>query len=404
MPFAPTSPPPRRVLPLIVLAQFGGTSLWFAPNAVMPAWQRDFGLPPEALGWLSAAVQAGFVLGTLVFSLLALADRLPARRVFVTCALAGAACQVATLFVPAGPHALLHLLLLRVLTGFLLAGIYPVGMKIVAQWHPQGIGPALGWLVGALVLGTAAPHLLRGLGASGDWPPVLVGVALLATCSAALMAWAVGDPPLSLALRAAPPRAKLGWRQLAANPALRASAGGYFGHMLENYSFWVLVPLIVAPRLDGAAAAYAAFGAIAAGGLGCVLGGRWVARGGRPSTGRSARVAAAMLACSGCCAIVSPWALAAPDAIFALWLGLWGFSVAGDSPQFSALNAHHAPPAQVGQVLTAINGIGFSLSILSIEISTRLATQMPLAWVLPGLALGPMLGLLGMRTLLSRSG
>src|SRR5215218_6716668 len=66
---------PRRILPVIVLSQFAGTSLWFAVNAVLPDLQQAWALPPTALASLTSAVQLGFVAGTLVFALLMLADR-----------------------------------------------------------------------------------------------------------------------------------------------------------------------------------------------------------------------------------------------------------------------------------------------------------------------------------------
>ena len=151
---------PRRVLPLLVLAQFAGTSPWFAVNAVMPDLQQAYGWPDSTLGTLTSAVQAGFILGTLVFALGGVADRFNARRVFLACALAASACTLAALAF-AGHLGALHAW--RAATGFFLAGIYPVGMKIAAQWYRGGLGGALGWLVGALVLGSASPHALRGL-------------------------------------------------------------------------------------------------------------------------------------------------------------------------------------------------------------------------------------------------
>ena len=154
---------PRRILPAVALSQFAGTSLWFAINAVMPDLQRSAGLPAATTGWLTAAVQLGFIAGTLMFALLAVADRFSPRRVFLACALAGAALAGATALLPPTVPTLIAL---RVATGVALAGIYPVGMKIAAGWYAQGLGWALGVLVGALVLGTAMPFGLRALGAA----------------------------------------------------------------------------------------------------------------------------------------------------------------------------------------------------------------------------------------------
>ena len=157
------APAPRRVLPVIVLAQLAGTSPWFAVNAVMPDLQREFGWAAADVGTLTSAVQLGFIAGTLVFALLAIADRFSPRRVFLLCSLAGAACTLAGVWSAGSFHGLL---LWRVLTGFFLAGIYPVGMKIASLWFPQGLGAALGWLIGALVLGSASAHAVRAAGAA----------------------------------------------------------------------------------------------------------------------------------------------------------------------------------------------------------------------------------------------
>ena len=296
---SPSPPPvPRALLPVLVLSQFAGTSLWFAVNAVMPDLQRELGWPASAVGTLTSALQLGFIAGTLVFALLAIADRFSARRVFLLCSLAGAACTVAAWFMVREYTALL---LWRVATGFFLAGIYPVGMKIAAQWFPRGLGLALGFLIGALVLGSASAHALRGLGGDLPWPSVMLGVAALAAAGGVLLYLCVPEPPNR------PARAStLEWRALATlwtDRRVRASVFGYFGHMWELYTLWVLVPLILATRLQGATLSLAAFGVLGAGAIGCV-GGGWAAR-----RFGSARVAGAQLAASGLCCALAPWAL-----------------------------------------------------------------------------------------------
>ncbi len=389
----PPTPAPRHVLPALVLAQLAGTSPWFAVNAVMPELQREFGWGGAALGTLSSALQLGFIAGTLLFALLALADRVPARRLFLGCALAAAAC---TLAAAAMASSFTALLVWRALTGFFLAGIYPVGMKIAAMWFPRGLGGALGWLVGALVLGSASPHALRALGADWPWQAVFVCVALVAALAGLLVIRAVPEPPPH------PPSAQgggalhlAGLSSLWRHPRVRASAGGYFGHMWELYTMWVLLPVILATRLvDGVAVSAWSFIALGAGALGCVAGGLLAPRFG------GARVAGVQLAISGACCLAAPWLLQAPLPIFLAWLCLWGVTVVGDSPQFSALTASNAPPAALGSVLTLVNSIGFGISVLSIELFVRLAQQHALASLLPWLAVGPVLGLLSMRPLL----
>ncbi len=378
------------MLPALVLAQLAGTSSWFAVNAVMPDLQRDHGYGAAAVGTLSSAVQLGFIAGTLAFALLALADRYPARRLFLVCALAAAGCTLAAAAMAAS---LPWLLFWRALTGFCLAGIYPVGMKIAALWFPRGLGGALGWLIGALVLGSASPHALRAMGAAWHWTTVFGCVAAATAASGLAVLLLVPEPAHGHTLN----RLRFGalaalWR----DARLRASAGGYFGHMWELYTVWVLVPLVLATRLAGTTVSAWSFAVLAAGAAGCVAGGLLVPRYG------SARVAGVQLATSGICCLAAPWMMDAPLPVFIAWLLVWGVTVVGDSPQFSALTAANAPREAVGSVLTLVNSIGFAISALSIELFVRLAQHQPLGHLLPWLAVGPALGLLLLRPLLRR--
>lgn len=393
---------PRRVLPIIVIAQLLGTSPWFAVNAVMPdllAAHAQSGWPQAAVATLSSSLQLGFIAGTLVFALAGIADRYPARRIFLACTLAAA---IATLAAAAMASSYAALVGLRALTGFCLAGIYPVGMKIAAQWFPRGLGAALGWLIGALVVGSASAHALRAIAAGGaavPWQAVFVVVAALCAVAGLLIVVFVPEPAAGAA-SARPPVLRLAalasiWR----DRRVRASVFGYFGHMWELYTFWVLVPAILATQLArSAAVSWWSFGVLAAGAIGCIAGGLLARRAG------SAHVAAVQLAMSGACCLAAPWLVGAAPALFFAWLLLWGITVAGDSPQFSALTAANAPREAVGSVLTLTNSIGFAISALSIEVFVRAAERMPLADVLPWLALGPALGLITLRPLLARRG
>jgi MFS family permease len=391
---------PPRVLPLLVLSQLACTSLWFAVNAVMPDLQREAGLPVTALGTLMSAVQLGFIAGTLTFAVAMIADRFSPRWVFALCAWLGALTNAAVVAALAWlPDSLDTLVVLRFATGFLLAGIYPVGMKIAAQWFPRGLGLALGWLLGALVLGTAAPHGLRALGAAWPWQQVVFAISLLAVLGGAAMVLFMPEAPRPAT------RAKLKPQALTViwhDKRVRASAFGYFGHMWELYTFFMLVPLMLAARVAGAAISGWSFVVIAGGALGCALGG-WVAlklAGQVGQSAGSARVAAAQLLISGLCCLLAPLALAAPLLLFLLWLVVWGVTVSGDSPQFSALTGSNAPRDVVGSVLTFVNCIGFAISIVSIQLYIWLLQSYSLAQVLPWLAIGPAIGLMMMRRLL----
>lgn len=375
------NPIPRRILPVIAISQFAGTSVWFAINAVMADLQRAVALPAAAVGWLTAAVQIGFIAGTFGFALLSIADRFSPRKVFLVCSLLAGALAAATALLP--PE-LTTLLVLRFLTGVALAGIYPVGMKIAAGWFAQGLGWALGVLVGALVLGNALPFVLRALGASWSWQAVMLAVAAVAAGGGLLMAAFVPDGPhLAPAARITPKALTVIWN----DRQVRASAFGYFGHMWELYAFFVLIPAIVATRFAGSVASWWVAATMGLGGVACIVGGALVRRVG------GSRVAAFQLASSGLCGLLAPWLLDAPLWLWGAWLLWWGATVSGDSPQFSALTAANAPRAMVGSVLTFVNAIGFTLSTATITLFAALAAQWPLAQVLPWLAVGPAIGL-----------
>lgn len=388
---------PPWVLPAIVASQFAGTSLWFAANAVLPDLQRELGLPAQALGSVTSAVQLGFIVGTLVFALTAVSDRFAASRVFFVCAVAGSLANLAVQMIKP-PFA--GLLALRFVTGVFLAGIYPVGMRIAAGWYREGLGRALGYLVGALVLGTAFPWLLRALGASLPWQHVLTAVSITAIAGGVVvLAFVPEGPHLARGAARFEPAALVA---AFGAPRFRASAFGYFGHMWELYAFYAFVPLVLAARLGSAPDAVRqvsgwVFAVIAAGAIGCVAGGLVSVRLG------SARVAFAQLAASGACCVLSPLAFAAPLPVFLAFLVFWGVVVVGDSPQFSALNAHHAPAARVGSALTMANCIGFAVTIVSIELLARLADVLDPQWLLVVLAPGPAVGLVAMRPLLSHA-
>jgi MFS family permease len=386
---------PRRILPVIVLSQFAGTSLWFAGNAVLGDLQVQLALPAAALGYVTSAVQLGFIAGTLAFAFFAISDLLSPRLVFFLCSLAGAAANAASYALAEG---LASLLALRFLTGFCLAGIYPVGMKIAAGWYRNDLGNALGFLVGALVLGTAFPHLLKGLGQAWPAQAVLLGVSGLAAAGGVAMLALVPDGPhLAKGARFDP-------RALAAifdAPRFRASAFGYFGHMWELYAFWAFVPLVLAAH--AAARGHQtlpvplwAFAVIAAGGIGCVAGGLASLRAG------SAPVAFVQLAASGACCALSPCLFHAPTPVFLAFLVFWGVVVVGDSPQFSALNAANAPRELVGSALTIANCIGFSITIASIELLNAMSPVLGPQWLFLLLTPGPVFGLAALLPLLRR--
>jgi len=354
--------------------------------------QRDWGLTEQSVGYITSAVQLGFISGTLVFAYLAISDRFSARRVFFTCSLAGALANIALL---AAPQGLTGLLLLRFATGFFLAGIYPVGMKIAAGWYEQGLGRALGYLVGALVLGTAFPHLIRSSGTELPWQQVMIGVSVLATVGGVLMLVLVPDGPYLPKGSAFNPRVLA---IIFRSKSFRASAFGYFGHMWELYTLWAFIPiwLLAYSEMNDITLNVPlwSFLVIAIGFFGCAVGGVISAKVG------SAKVAAIQLTVSGVCCLLSPLFFSAGLTLFIIFLFIWGITVIGDSPQFSAMNAENAPREYVGSALTIANSIGFLITVFSIQLVSFLLPLMGPQFIFWLLVPGPLVGLWMLKPLL----
>jgi MFS family permease len=228
--------PPGRILPAIIFSQFAGTSLWFAGNAVLPDLSRIWGLSSDALGYMTSAVQLGFIAGTLVFAALAISDMFSPRKIFLVCALVGAFFNAGIYFFAEG---FLSLMAFRFLTGFFLAGIYPIGMKIASGWYRQDLGKAMGYLLAAIVAGTAFPHLLKAIGHGLPWASVILSVSITAAIGGLAMFFLVPDGPYITKGSNFDPAAM---RVIFRSKKFRASSFGYFGHMWELYAFWAFVP------------------------------------------------------------------------------------------------------------------------------------------------------------------
>jgi predicted MFS family arabinose efflux permease len=381
----------RYILPVIVVAQFACTSLWFAGNAVISDIIKQFHLQPDALGHLVSAVQLGFISGTLLFAVFTISDRFSPSKIFFICAIA-AALSNGFVFIANG---LPGLMASRFVTGLFLAGIYPVGMKIAADYHNEGLGKALGYLVGALVIGTAFPHLVNGLTQSLSWKIVMAVSSVLSVLGGMLIFYFVPDGPH----RTRNSQFDLSaFAKIFRNKDFRSAAFGYFGHMWELYAFWAFVPMIITTYANmhpGIHMEYSilAFLVIAIGGLACVMGGYLSQYFG------SGKTAFGALAVSFICCLLSPFLFQASVPVFLILLFIWGMAVITDSPQFSTLVAQSAPPASKGTALTITNSIGFFITIISIEILNALRTVIDPKNMYLILSIGPLFGLIAMSRL-----
>lgn len=378
---------PKYLLPIIIFAQFAGTSLWFAVNAVLKDLQKLYIQMPNFLANMTSTVQIGFVLGTFVYALLTLSDRFSPVRVFVTSTLLAAICNLLTIFSNGNFEALI---IFRFLVGFFLSGVYPVGMKIMADWHEQGLGRALGYLVGALVLGTSFAHFIAIFSLSLNWQTVIIITSTIATVGAFLMAIFIKDGPYRRKAGKFKPSAII---EAFKHKPFRIFALGYFGHMFELYTFWAFVPIMLNDfnknmEANSLSVSLWAFLIIASGLIGCIITGELSTR------INSAYLAFICLSISLVCCVISVFMHTFSPLFFVVFMFIWGISVVGDSPQFSTLIAQNSPSESRASAITIVNCIGFAITVVSLQITHFMYQTLPLQYVYLVLAIGPIIGLI----------
>ena len=381
------------MLAALAVAEFFGMTLWFSATAVTPVLVDEFAMSAERAAWLTMAVQAGFVAGTLASAITNLADVLNARVLLFLGALTGAITNGAVLWAPSGDA----VIGLRFLTGVSLACVYPPGMKLAAGWFRDRRGLALGVIIGALTLGKAFPHLLTAIYGSAWRAPMLIASGL-AIIGGFLVLLVVRDGPYVAATAPFDPHAL---RRIFQSRGARLATFGYLGHMWELYAMWTWIAVLAtasftASGLANASAtgSIAAFVTIGSGTAGCVLAGWLGDRVGR------AQIAIWAMAASAACGALTVVVFGASPFWFFVLAVVWGFAVVADSAQFSTLVSEYSPREHVGTALTLQTCLGFLLTIVTIEVLPRFAEAVGWRWASLLLVPGPLLGIWAMRGLL----
>jgi MFS family permease len=381
------------MLAALAVAEFFGMTLWFSATAVTPVLVDEFSMSAERAAWLTMAVQAGFVAGTLASAITNLADVLNARVLLFLGALTGALTNGAVLWAPSGDA----VIGLRFLTGVSLACVYPPGLKLAAGWFRDRRGLALGVIIGALTLGKAFPHLLTAIYGSAWRAPMLIASGL-AIIGGFLVLLVVRDGPYVAATAPFDPHAL---RRIFQSRGARLATFGYLGHMWELYAMWTWIAVLAtasftASGLANASAtgSIAAFVTIGSGTAGCVLAGWLGDRVGR------AQIAIWAMAASAACGALTVVVFGASPFWFFVLAVVWGFAVVADSAQFSTLVSEYSPREHVGTALTLQTCLGFLLTIVTIEALPRFAEAVGWRWASLLLVPGPLLGIWAMRGLL----
>ena len=381
-----------RMLGVISLAELLVMAVWFSASAILAALTGLWDLSANGQAWLTMAVQIGFVVGALGSAIFNLADRIPAKWFFVTSSIL---CGLATIAIPLFSTGYTLAIILRFLTGIFLAGVYPVGMKLMTTWTKQDRGLGIGMLVGALVIGSASPHLLKALGGvSGNWQAVMYLAGASAFSGAVIVAFWVEEGPYRTA--AVPFK----WGQVAnimRQRSVMLANLGYLGHMWELYAMWTWISVFLAASFkeseisDSALwASIVTFAVIGIGGIGSFMAGKLA-----DNWGRTTLTIGSLVISATCALFIGQFYGGSPILLTALAL-IWGFTIVADSAQFSACVSELCQPEFIGTALTLQTSLGFLLTLISIRLTPTIENVVGWQWTFAFLVIGPLVGIWAM--------
>lgn len=381
-----------RILLLLSFAELLAMCVWFSASAVTPALTELWSLDESGQAWLTMSVQVGFVVGAVGSAILTLADRIPPKWFFVGATIASG---IATGLIPLFSDNPTLAFILRFLTGVFLAGVYPVGMKLMASWTQADRGLGIGILVGALVIGTASPHLIRSFGSFENWQLVLYVAAILSVISAVIGALFIEEGPYRYK---SPPFRISEVQKVLTNRKVMLANLGYLGHMWELYAMWAWISLFLSTSFATSGvsdrwASVVTFAAISAGAVGSIIAGKLADRIGRST------VTSASMVLSGTCALIVGQFFGGNPVLLTTVVLIWGFAIVADSAQFSASVSEHCDKTLIGTALTLQTSMGFLLTLFSIRMVPTFVNWVGWEWAFAFLAAGPIVGIWAMQTL-----